>query len=217
MRSGSLILALALALALALTATAGGDDRKIDAGLGRRPCREICYRKASGTGRAHECDKLPSCGNLYKYKDFIRGSAPAPKPIPTSISVTPSTPTPTPAPAKITAPALTAFPWRCRGPWRIQRPCKPPVRACARPDKACFLKTAAAETMTAVETDTAVETITTPACTMPTNTITITTITDKTTTTRRCKPWGISGYDPRSSCGAPEVPKASETAASSSS
>ncbi|GJC92960.1 hypothetical protein ColKHC_01786 [Colletotrichum higginsianum] len=67
MRSGSLVLAL---LGLALTATA--DDEKIQVGFGLRPCREICYKKASGSGssRVHECDDLPSCGNLYRYKDY---------------------------------------------------------------------------------------------------------------------------------------------------
>ncbi|CCF40883.1 hypothetical protein CH063_11330 [Colletotrichum higginsianum] len=201
MRSGSLVLAL---LGLALTATA--DDEKIQVGFGLRPCREICYKKASGSGssRVHECDDLPSCGNLYRYKDYVRGPAatattaasrvpeptPAPEPIPTSISVTPSTP------ATPTAPAQPAFPWRCRGRWPIKRPCRTPASASARPTKACFLTTSIPETITTAET------ITTPECPMPTTT---TTTTNETTTTRRCKPWGFRGYDPRSSCGAPEA------------
>ncbi|KAK6212213.1 hypothetical protein QIS74_10167 [Colletotrichum tabaci] len=203
MRSGSLVLAL---LGLAVTATA--DDKNIQVGFGLRPCREICYKKASGSGRVHECDDLPSCGNLYRYKDYVRGPAatatatattaasrvpeptPAPEPIPpTSISVTPSTP------ATPTAPAQPAFPWRCRGHWPIQRPCRTPASASARPTKACFLTTSTPETVTTAET------ITTPECPMPTTTTT----TNETTTTRRCKPWGFRGYDPRSSCGAPEA------------
>ncbi|TQN65003.1 hypothetical protein CSHISOI_10428 [Colletotrichum shisoi] len=232
MRSGSRSLVLAL-LGLALTATAA-DDKKIQVGFGLRPCREICYKKASDSGsdRVHECDDLPSCGNLYRYKDYVRGPAatatatattaasrvpeptmPAPEPIPTSIFVTPSTPATPTATATATAPAQTAFPWRCRGHWPIQRPCRTPARASARPTKACFLTTSTPETVTTAET------ITTPECPLPTaatmTTTTMTTTTNKTTTTRRCKPWGFRGYDPRSSCGAPEASAASFASAAS--